>query len=698
MSVSNRAGVVLAAATATVVALALAALNPAAASAKAPVASCQPYASRPCLFPFPDNRLTVPDRASATGLRVNLPTGAMPVNKQGVRVSPAPYDANDGFSPGSAILIHISGLDNARALKRTGAVPLTDLAQTYARRAPIVLIDQATGRRQLIWAELDWNAKSPATTDLLIHPASLLPEGHTFIVALRDLRTASGRLIGAPRWFADLRAGGRLPRAEAAQHARYTKIFKALKRAGIAVSPQLYAAWNFTVESARGLTGRMLAIRNNAFAQLGDRNLADGVDTGSAPAFAVTGTKAMTAPGGQALTEVDGTFQVPCYLLACGAGTAPGFHYASHALYATPTQIPGRVATTNFECVIPTSATASAPARIVLYGHGLLGSADEIATSLGIGEIATSYDMVYCSTDFWGLASSDTLNDAAALGNLNLFGAVIDRLQQGALNMLFLGRLMLNPAGLASSPAFQQGGHALIETSNLYYDGNSQGGIEGGMVTALSPDVRRAVLGVTGIDYANLLVQRSTDFAPFGQLLYAAYPDQSLHPLLLDLMQQLWDRGEPDGYAEQMTTHPLPGTPSHQVLMQIAYGDHQVSMYSAAVEARTVGASAYQPALDLTTNRARDRNLFYGLPTIRRFPFSGSAIDIWDSGPGHTQPPPLGNLAPVGPPANPLNLDPHEDPRDTPAAQSQVSAFLAPGGAVTDACGGKPCRSYDYAP
>ena len=67
-----------------------------------------------------------------------------------------------------------------------------------------------------------------------------------------------------------------------------------------------------------------------------------------------------------------------------------------------------------------------------------------------------------------------------------------------------------------------------------------------------------------------------------------------------------------------MTTHPLPGTPSHQVLMQIAYGDHQVSMYAAAVEARTVGASAYQPALDLSTNRSRDRNLFYGLPRSRR--------------------------------------------------------------------------------
>ncbi len=43
-----------------------------------------------------------------------------------------------------------------------------------------------------------------------------------------------------------------------------------------------------------------------------------------------------------------------------------------------------------------------------------------------------------------------------------------------------------------------------------------------------------------------------------------------------------------------MTSHPLPDTPSHTVLMQIAYGDHQVSDYAAALEARTIGASVYR--------------------------------------------------------------------------------------------------------
>ena len=38
-------------------------------------------------------------------------------------------------------------------------------------------------------------------------------------------------------------------------------------------------------------------------------------------------------------------------------------------------------------------------------------------------------------------------------------------------------------------------------------------------------------------------------------------------PLALDLVQMLWDRSEPDGYAHRMTTNSLPNTPQHEVLM-----------------------------------------------------------------------------------------------------------------------------------
>jgi hypothetical protein len=108
------------------------------------------------------------------------------------------------------------------------------------------------------------------------------------------------------------------------------------------------------------------------------------------------------------------------------------------------------VATADFECVVPSTASTTNPARISLYGHGLLLSRSQV-TDPNVEAMATEHNMVFCATDFWGLSTPDTLNDAAALVDLNRFPEVIDRLQQGALNSLFLGRLLLNPAGLASS-------------------------------------------------------------------------------------------------------------------------------------------------------------------------------------------------------------------------------------------------------
>ncbi len=656
-------------------------------AAAAPGADCQPFASKPCLLPFPNNLFTRRDHTSATGLRINLPSSAMPVNKAGQRISTAPYDRTDGFSPGSIVVVHVPGLDTPAALAKTGAAPLTNMGASLSKSQPIVVIDASTGRRQVIWTELDANA-SGASADLMIHPSKEFLDGHTYIVALRDLRTAGGHLISAPAWFRLLRDGKKLPGKERSQAAVYASIFKALKRAGIKRDRTLYEAWEFTIASRQSLTGRMLAIRNNAFAQLGDTNLADGKVQGHAPAFTVTSTGTLSAT----LRDVKGTFSVPCYLVTCGPSATTGFHYSSRKPDALPTQIPGNVATADFECIIPSSATPLTPARISLYGHGLLGSLSEVEAG-NVEDMATEHNIVFCATDWWGLAGGDLAFDVSALKNLNLFPNAVDRLQQGVLNFMYLGRAMLNPAGFASNAAFQLAGKPLIDTSHLYYDGNSQGGIEGGLLTSVEPDVRRAVLGVTGLDYGGLLLMRSTDFVAYSTFLYPSYADKSMHPALLDLMDQVWDRGEPDGYAQWMTSHPLPDTPSHTVLMQIAYGDHQVTMYAGATEARTVGASVYEPALDPA--RSRDRNLFYGLPAIKSFPFSGSAIEIWDSGPGRVQPPPLSDTPPVD---SSTNHDPHEDVRDTPAARAQKSAFLEPTGAVVDVCGGVPCHTSLFTP
>jgi hypothetical protein len=693
----HRARVALGAIACAAVAIGLIAA-PSGAAASGPAGDCQPFTKQPCMLPFPNDLYTKPAKDSKTGLAVDLPQAAMPTNKAGDQMDVAPYDRNDGFSPGSMMVARVPGLDTPEALKQTNPAPLTDMSQAFKKRAPIVVIDEKTKQRQLIWAELDSNAASSQDTTLLIHPGQNLEYGHTYAVAMRRLKDANGKTLQAPKWFEKLRDKKKLPADEKSQKSRYAHIFKVLKKAGIKRG-NLYMAWDFTVGSRASLTQNLLHIRNAAFRGLGDDNLADGKVTGHAPRFKVTGVEDNPDPG--IARYVTGHFKVPCYLQAQGCPPGSTFNYASSDRYAHPKKIQGNVAKAPFYCIIPDVATPGDPARGSIYGHGLLGSGTQITADY-IEALAREHNFIICATDWWGMSSGDVPYDVSALGDLNGFPAVVDRLQQGVLNTLFLSRLMRTSDGLASDPAFQQGGKSLLDTSSGYYYGNSQGGIMGGITTAVAPDFTHSVLGATGMDYGGLLLQRSTDFTAYATFLYGqagtgGYPDTSIHPLLLDLMQQLWDRGEADGYAARMTSDPLPKTPAHQVLMETAYGDFEVSQYAASVEARTIGAKVHEPALNIPP-RNQDRNLFYKIPAIPRYPYDGSGIVIWDTGPKLVQPPPITNTPPIPSDVPPLNLNPHFDPRNTPAARTQMSAFLMPNGRIVDTCHGDPCHAIHYTP
>ena len=272
------------------------------------------------------------------------------------------------------------------------------------------------------------------------------------------------------------------------------------------------------------------------------------------------------------------------------------------------------------------------------------------------------------------------------------------------LNFLYLGRLAIHSNGLTTNAAFHDSGdQSVINNDMLLYDGNSQGGILGGSLTAIAPDFRRAALGVPAMNYSTLL-ERSVDFEPYaegkfaGQVcdelpepfktlcnsspgsdtplgLYDNYPNELERPMIFSLMQMLWDRAEPDGYAQHMTTDPLPDTPSHTVLMQAAFGDHQVANVAAEVEARTIGASVYQPAFD--PGRYWNPNGIFGLPAIGSVPPGGSALVYWDGGPlsfpGGTATPPNEDIPPR-PPA--FGSDPHSYPRNDVKARAQKSDFL----------------------
>ncbi len=693
--------------TVTIAVLAIGALLPGAAMASEslpPIDTTQAencdFISQPssttCMVPFPDDYYTVEDPTSATGRRINFKTPGTPANAFGQHIEAAPYNAADGFSPGSAILVKVPGLETVADVKATGAVAVNHIRRYVRPNTPVVVIDAQTGQRWPIWTEIDSTASDSSKAVLEIHPAVNFTSGHRYFVALRHLKNAAHEHLQAPAAFRYYRDN--VPSEQAVINARrphYEEIFSQLAGAGIARS-DLYLAWDFTVASDASNSGRELAMRNDAFAQLGDTELADGVPQGTSPTFAVTSVENEPNPG-QIARRVKGTLVVPCYLKP---SCAPG---GTLNLSAAGTPVQNGVWSANFDCIIPVSVTTgpAGAGRPSLYGHGLFGDASEVGSGPQ-RSLSQGHGIVQCATDEIGMSESDLPAIVQALQNLSSFPTIPDRLQQGLLDELYLGRAMISASGFTTNAAFHQDGTLasgpVLDTSRLYYNGNSQGGIMGGALTAVSPDFTRASLGVPAMNYS-VLLPRSVDFDEFAQILYPSYPNETTRPLALDLIQMLWDRGEPDGYAARMTDNPLPGTPAHQVLMDVAFADHQVTDYQADVEARTIGASAHKPVL--FKGRWPGTEVLWDVPAIRHYPYSGSAIYYWDIGPIRpdpanpeatigTEPPPYENLP------NRSGEDPPGAPRAAPAEQQLVSDFFEGAIQKSDNCGHGPCYAGSF--
>jgi hypothetical protein len=91
---------------------------------------------------------------------------------------------------------------------------------------------------------------------------------------------------------------------------------------------------------------------------------------------------------------------------------------------------------------------------------------------------------------------------------------------------------------------------------------------------------------------------------------------------------------------------------------------------------------------------------FWRIPQITSFPYGGSAITLFDTGPVRTVAPGANNGTDPPPTADVPNRsgeDPHEAPRRAPYGQQQKSDFLSVGGTVTNPQpGGAPYFAWGW--
>jgi len=620
-----------------------------------------------CLLPFPSDAFTVADAGTETGRRVDLNSASLPANASGDRIDPAEWNRNDGFSPGSPILVSLPGVD----LEVSGAPAIDGIGASLEDGSPIVIVDEDTGDRHPFWAEMDANAESDAERTLILRPAINFEEGHTYVVGFRGMLDGSGDVLETSPAFVSYRDGlTTTDDAFEARRPRMESAFAVLGGVGVERA-DLQLAWSFTVAGTDNLAGRMLHMRDDAFENLGDK----------APTFTVD--EVVDAPSDRVYREILGTFEVPSYLEGDGA---PGSSLA-YGDDGLPERQPVPFVA-KYRCIIPPAAAGDgsgevAPARMSLYGHGLLGDYGELDSDM-VRDMGQRYDIVYCATNWVGMADEDVGNAIEVLGNVSSFGTIPDRTQQGFLNFLFLGRLMKHPDGFASNEAFQLDGVPLIDRDELYFDGNSQGAIFGGALMAVAQDFTRGVLGEAGMNYSTLL-HRSVDFDDYKLIFDPAYPDPYDQLVNMSLMQMLWDRGETDGYAQHITTDAYADTPEHTILLLGAVGDHQVSEFSLRVEARTIGARGHVPFV--SDDRRRGEAERWGIDPIESYPWDGSAYFLFDTGSPLA---PLENLPPRE------GHDPHDDTPNIPAAQELKDAFWHPDGQVINVCDSAPCTGTPH--
>ena len=553
-----------------------------------------------CLLPWPNDRFTVTDGSTATGVRLLLPADGTPVNADGVPVDVVEQNRADGFSPMSTVLTWAPDVD----VEASGLAPSTDIGSSLDDDAPIRLTDLTTGERWPYWAELD--AQAPEGEQLLlVHPAVALAEAHQYEVAIDGLVDVDGE-----------------PLPDDQQR-----------------------TWTFTVASPDSLSGRLRSMVEEA----GD----------ATPAFEVT-----SASGG----TIEGTFEIPNFLDNDGS-TGGRFNLAEDGLPAVNDQHP--TADANFTCVL----TGQPRADTIVYGHGLLGSREEV---LSLGSIASAGGMNACATDWIGMSTEDLPTVMATLQDVSAFPEVADRLQQGHLAFHLLGRLVNRPDGFASDPAF--GGS--IGRNGAVFVGNSQGGILGGAASAVTDEWQRVVLGVPGVGYG-LLLPRSSDWPEFQAVFDPAYPDPVDRVIVQQLIQLLWDRGENAGYVQHLTTEPYDGVEAKDVLLVEAFGDHQVANVSTEILARTIGAAVQDPAL--ADGRSHSVEPMWGIDVLDGYPSPGPVLSVWDYG---TPAPPDVNLPPTEPE---YGEDPHGAGSSEPGVLQQALTFLTTG-EVVDVCNARPCR------
>jgi len=595
-----------------------------------------------CLMPFPSDYYR-------QGQSLVFGPESLPLQENGSHIDGSWYADVAGFGVASPVLLQWPGLS------LDGLPQVFEPAQSLEPDARTVVIDTATGERVAHWTEFDHYTQDLADPVFVLRFADALAPDTRYVVALRGAVDGSGAELAPATGFRFLRdqeastvrgVHGRRDHFE-------DQVFPVLEDAGVA-REELQLAWDFTTNSDANSTGLMAQVRAAVLAEVpagGPTILIDDhrIDFGD-PWIA---------------HRVEGRVEVPSILLP----------EDERSIRLLRRDDDGQVLASGVEEVpftlqVPYSvAEGSSAAPVLQYGHGFLGDRGE-GDSSWLRELAERKGFSVISIDMQGMSEEDSLiwiqnmiNDGATYPLLS------EKPHQGVLNHVVVQDMIGTSLQDASDALVRDDGGPLFDGDQVVYTGNSQGGTMGNIVLSQSSTVTRGVLGVPGCCYP-LLLQRSSVFTEFSDLLLFAYPDPVDFTVVLGLLATGWDRLEGLNYARHSVADPFDGTPAHQVLLHVAKEDAQVHNQASFVLGRGFDAVLPVPAL-------REP---WGFETVD-YPYEGGASLVeFDFGWPDDD-------TPMDPPVT--ETDTHGDLRRLEEGQDQLWHFLMTGevidvGAGTD--------------
>jgi hypothetical protein len=488
--------------------------------------------------------------------------------------------------------------------------------------------DLDAGEPILCFAELDaYPDLAGENPMLLVRPLEPMEAGHTVaVVTTPDLRTADGEPFSL-EWFDALVAGHPAESLEEWEP-HYEQLLDELDALGVG---DVAFAIDFPIGDGTGPL----------------RSAAEGLPVSTQWSLDEIDDDGPAATGWR---QIRGTFDTTSFL----DGT-------SFVLDDEGAPIVQGSATADLYVHIPASVRYAAPksAPVWVFGHGLLQTPATYFDDAYFLDLVDRAGAVIVATEWRGLSTGDIPTALAIGADFGRFPELTDLLSQGVLDTLQLSALT-REGGLLEDPALL----GVADPTQVFYVGVSLGSIEGAVVDAIDPSFRAALLHVGGSTWSTML-ERSSNWPVFEDLLVAGVPSARDRQLGYALSQLYWDPVDPANYVAELQ--------QRSVLWQESIGDDQVPNLTTETLMRGVGATLLEPSVSVPVGIASSAT-----PTTPAW----SQLD-----------PELGIPPDVNRPAPKTGA--HGVPREWEGTKEQVLRFLDPAdpGVIEHFCGEAPCSA-----